>query len=56
MEALWGGHCGIFLPPYDENSSRVIIMNFREPVEAEQVQGIYVGEDYYPVEGPAAVK
>ena len=56
VEALWGGHCGIFLPPYDENSSRVIIMNFREPVETEQVQGIYVGEDYYPVEGPAAVK
>ena len=49
VEAPWGGHCGIFLPPYDENSSRVIIMNFREPVEVEQIQGVYVGEDYFPV-------
>lgn len=51
VEAPWGGQCGIFLPPYDENSSRVIIMNFREPVEMEQIQGIYVGEDYFPVNG-----
>ena len=49
VEAPWGGHCGIFLPPYDENSSRVIIMNFREPVETDQVLGVYVGEDYFPI-------
>lgn len=49
VEAPWGGQCGVFLPPYDENSSRVIIMNFREPVEVEQIQGVYVGEDYYPL-------
>ena len=49
VEAPRGGQCGVFLPPYDENSSRVIIMNFREPVEVEQIQGVYVGEDYYPL-------
>lgn len=50
VEAPWGGQCGVFLPPYDENSSRVIIMNFREPVEVEQIQGVYVGEDYFPIQ------
>ena len=49
-EAPWGGLGGIFLPPYDENSSRVLIWNFREPVEAEQIQGVYVGEDYFPIQ------
>lgn len=49
VEVPWGGTCGLFLPPYDENSSRVLIWNFREPVEAEQIEGIYVGEDYFPV-------
>lgn len=49
VEAPWGGLCGIFLTPYNENSSRVIIWNFREPVEAEQIEGIFVGEDYFPV-------
>lgn len=43
------GWCNIFLPPYDENSARVLIWNFREPVEAEQIAGIYVGEDYFPI-------
>ena len=56
VEAPRGGQCGVFLPPYDENSSRVLIWNFREPVEAEQIEGIYVGEDYFPMEGPAALK
>ena len=50
VEALEGGHCGIFLPPYDENSSRILIWNFREPVELEQIEGIYVGEDYFSME------
>lgn len=49
VEAPWGGLCGVFLPPYDENSSRVIIWNFRQPVEVEQIQGVYVGEDYFPI-------
>ena len=56
VEAERGGLCGVFLPPYDENSSRVLIWNFREPVEAERIEGIYVGEDYFSMEGPAAVK
>ena len=50
VETLQGGQCGIFLSPYDENSSRVLIWNFREPVEAEQIQGVYVGEDYFPIQ------
>lgn len=50
VEAEKGGLCGIFLPPYDENSSRVIIWNFREPVEVEQIQGVCVGGDYFPIQ------
>ena len=50
VEAPRGGVCGVFLPPYDENSSRVLIWNFREPVEAEQIEGIYVGGDYFPIQ------
>ena len=50
VEAPWGGLCGVFLPPYDENSNRVLIWNFREPVEAEQIQGVYVGGDYFPIQ------
>lgn len=50
VEAPRGGVCGVFLPPYDENSSRVLIWNFREPVEAEQIQGVCVGGDYFPIQ------
>lgn len=50
VEAPWGGQCGVFLPPYDENSSRVLIWNFREPAEVEQIQGVCVGGDYFPIQ------
>ena len=49
VEAPWGGVCGIFRPPYDENSSRVLIWNFREPVDVENIEGIYVGDEYFSV-------
>lgn len=49
VETLQGGQCGIFLSPYDENSSRVLIWNFREPVDVENIEGIYVGDEYFSV-------
>lgn len=50
VEAFRGGQCGVFLPPYDENSSRILVWNFREPVEADQIEGVYVGADYFLVQ------
>lgn len=50
VEAAQGGACGLFLEPYDENSYRIMTWNFREPVEADQIEGIYVGEDYFPMQ------
>lgn len=57
VEALQGGTCGIFLPPYDENSQRVMVWNFREPVESDQIQSVTIidregGGRTFPVELP----
>ena len=57
VEALQGGTCGIFLPPYDENSQRVMVWNFREPAELDQIQSVTIidregGERTFPVELP----
>ena len=49
VEVPWGSWCNVFLPPYDENRTRVLVWNFTEPVEADQIQGIYVGQDYFPI-------
>lgn len=51
VEAPQGNACGVFLPPLgDGDSYRVRVWNFLEPVEAEQVEGIYVGGDYFPMQ------
>jgi len=49
VEAPWGGLCGVFPPPFGESSYRVMTWNFREPVEADQIKGVYVGEGYFPL-------
>lgn len=49
VEAPKGGQGGVFLPPYEKNSWRVITWNFREPVETENITGVYVGDEYFPV-------
>ena len=49
VEAPQGGQCSvIFLPPHEGSARQVLSWNFREPVETEQIEGIYVGEDYFP--------
>lgn len=51
VEAPEGNACGVFLPPLGEGDSyRVRVWNFLEPVEAEQVEGIYVGGEYFPLQ------
>lgn len=47
VEAPQGGQCSIFLPP--ENSYQVVVWNFQEPAEAENIEGICVGEQYFPI-------
>ena len=49
VDAPWKGGQGSFGTYGTESSRKVLIWNFREPVEAEQIKGIYVGEDYYPI-------
>ena len=50
VEAPQGGQCSVFFLPRHEGSARqVLTWNFREPVETEQIEGIYVGADYFPV-------
>lgn len=50
VEAPRGISCGVFLPPLEAGISyRVKIWNFAEPVEADQIEGVYVGGDYFPV-------
>ncbi len=57
VEAVQEGRCGVFLPPYDQNSRRVMVWNFQEPVEAEQIQSVTVidregGQRTFPVALP----
>lgn len=49
IDAPWKGGQGSFGAYGTESSRKVLVWNFQEPVEAEQIEGIYVGEDYYPI-------
>lgn len=49
VEAPWEGGQGSFGVYGTESSRKVLIWNFREPVEADQIEGVYVGDDYFPV-------
>ena len=49
VEAPWEGGQGSFGAYGTESSRKVLIWNFREPVEADQIEGVYVGDDYFPV-------
>lgn len=51
VEAPWEGGQGSCGTYGTETARKVLIWNFREPVEAEWIEGIYVGEDYFPVKG-----
>ncbi len=50
-EAPWEGGQGSFGAYGTDSDRKVLVWNFRQPLELEQVDGIYVGEDYFPVKG-----
>ena len=49
IDAPWKGGQGNFGTYGTETERKVLVWNFREPVDLEQVDGIYVGGAYYPV-------
>ena len=49
VEAPWEGGQGSFGGYGTESARKVLVWNFREPLEPEQVDGIYVGGDYFPI-------
>ena len=51
IDAPWEGGQGSFGAYGTETGRKVLVWNFREAVELEQVAGIYVGEDYFPING-----
>lgn len=56
VEAPWEGGQGSYGAYGTETERRVLVWNFREPVELEKVDGIYVGEDYFPIKGLFSAK
>lgn len=48
-EAFWEGGQGNFGTYGTESARKVLIWNFRQPVEPEQIEGVYMGEDYFPM-------
>lgn len=49
IEAPWEGGQGNW--GYGtENQRSVLVWNFREPVDVNSIEGIYVGEDYFPLQ------
>lgn len=50
VEAPWESGQGSYGAYGTETARKVLVWNFREPVETEQIQGIYVGEDYFPIQ------
>lgn len=51
VEAPWEGGQGSFGAYGTDSECKVLVWNFREPLKLEQVDGIYVGEEYFPVKG-----
>lgn len=49
VDAPWKGGQGSFGTYGTESSRKVLVWNFREPIEPGSIEGIYVGEDYFPV-------
>lgn len=48
-EAPWEGGQGNYGAYGTETERKVLVWNFRQPVDVDGVQGIYVGEDYFPL-------
>ena len=49
VEAFWEGGQGNFGTYGTESERKVLIWNFRQPVEPEQIEGVYMGESYFPM-------
>ena len=49
VEAPWEGGQGSYGAYGTETARKVLVWNFREPVELDQIDGIYIGEEYFPV-------
>lgn len=49
VEAPWEGGQGNYGAYGTETERKVLVWNFREPVEVDQIEGIYIGEQYFPV-------
>ena len=49
VDAPWEGGQGCFSAYGTESDRYVLVWNFRQPVEVEQIQGVYVGKDYFPI-------
>lgn len=49
VEAFWEGGQGNFGAYGTESERKVLIWNFRQPVEPEQIEGVYMGESYFPM-------
>ena len=56
VEAPWEGGQGSYGAYDTESERKVLVWNFREPVDVDNIQGIYVGEDYFPIKGLSASK
>lgn len=48
-EAPWEGGQGNYGAYGTETERKVLVWNFRQPVDVDGIQGIYVGEDYFPL-------
>lgn len=49
-DAPWEGGQGSYGAYGTDSEHRVLVWNFRQPVELDQVAGVYIGEDYFPIE------
>ena len=49
VEAPWEGGQGSYGAYGTETSRKVLVWNFRQPVDADSIQGICMGEDYFPI-------
>ena len=56
IDAPWKGGQGSYGTYGTETDRKVLVWNFQEPVEPEKVDGVYVGEDYFPIKGLFSAK
>ena len=50
VDAPWEGGQGSYGAYGTEAARKVLVWNFREPVDVETIEGIYIGGEYFPVQ------